>query len=213
MLLFDYFPELLKGLATTFELAAIGLAMGFVLGWILVLLRKYGGKVLSPIATAYVEFIRGTPMLVQLFIIYFGLVEYGIDNFTAAFLTLGINSGAYQSEYFRQGIESIGQGQIIAARAIGMNRLQIIRHIILPQAIRIALPAWSNEAAYLPKYGVVAFAIAVQDILSKAKWIVPTWSLSPLEVYGMVALLFVICISAISKILDIVYKRVKIPGF
>lgn len=210
--MFEYFPELLKGLAVTFELAAIGLAMGFVLGWFLVLLRKYGGKILSPLATAYIEFIRGTPMLVQLFIIYFGLIKFGIDNFKAAFLTLGINSSAYQAEYFRQGIESIDRGQIIAARALGMGKLQIIRHIILPQAMRIALPAWSNEAAYLPKYGVVAFAIAVQDILAKAKWIVPTWAASPLEVYGMVALLFVICISAISKVLDIIYNKVKIPG-
>jgi len=101
---------------------------------------------------------------------------------------------------------------MIAARSVGMTKTQAILHVILPQGLRLALPAWSNEAAYLPKYTVVAFTIGVMDLLAQAKGLVGWYVPKPFEVYTVVALIFLVLISTISKSLDKLYNRFKIPG-
>jgi polar amino acid transport system permease protein len=126
-------------------------------------------------------------------------------------LTLGLNSAAYQAEYFRGAIASIGAGQIQAARAIGMSDRMGIRHVILPQSLRRVIPAWSNEAAYLPKYTVVAYYIGVEELLAKAHFIV-TQTFLALPAYLFTALIFLIIITAFTLVLDFVYKRTRIPG-
>jgi len=207
----DYLGDLLEGLLVTFQLSFTALGIGLILGLAAALARKYGHEPLSLLANAYIELIRGTPLTVQLFIIYFGLPSLGVvfPPTLSAIVALGINSGAYQAEYFRGAIESIGGGQMEAALSLGMNRLQAILRVILPQAFRLALPSWSNEAAYLPKYSSVAFLVTVPELLARSKMVISR-NLKPLEVYLVVGLIYLATIATISKILDMVYERYKI---
>jgi polar amino acid transport system permease protein len=206
----DYVGELLEGLLVTLELSFIALAIGMILGLAAALARIYGRKPLSYLANAYIELIRGTPLTVQLFIIYFGLPVLGVlfSATLSAIVALGINSGAYQAEYFRGALESIGRGQMEAAISLGMSKRQAIARVILPQALRLALPSWSNEAAYLPKYSSVAFLVTVPELMARAKVVIAE-NLRPLEVYLVVGLIYIATIASISKILDMIYERYK----
>ena len=165
---------------------------------------------MSLIANTYVELIRGTPLTVQMFIIYYGLPSIGIlfSATASAIIALSINSGAYQAEYFRGAIESIGGGQMEAALSTGMTKTQAILRIILPQALRLALPSWSNEAAYLPKYSSIAFLVTVPELIARAK-VAIAQNLRPLEVYLVVAAIYLIVIVSISKVSDAVYEKYK----
>jgi len=207
----DYLGDLLEGLLLTIQLSFTALGIGLVLGLAAALARKYGRRPLSYLANAYIELVRGTPLTVQLFIIYFGLPSLGIlfSPTLSAIIALGINSGAYQAEYFRGAIESIGGGQMEAALSLGMSKLQAILRIMLPQAFRLALPSWSNEAAYLPKYSSVAFLVTVPELLARSKMVISR-NLRPLEVYFVVGLIYLATIATISKILDMVYDKYKI---
>jgi len=207
----DYLGDLFEGLLITFQLSFTALGIGLILGLAAALARKYSRKPLSFLANTYIELIRGTPLTVQLFIIYFGLPSLGVlfSPTLSAIIALGINSGAYQAEYFRGAIESIGGGQMEAALSLGMNRPQAILRIILPQAFRLALPSWSNEAAYLPKYSSVAFLVTVPELLARSKMVISR-NLKPLEVYLVVGLIYLATIATISKILDMVYEKYKI---
>lgn len=241
----EYWDHILAGFLTTMELYGGAIVMGFFLGLLLALLRQYGGFILSRIATGYIEFIRGTPLLAQLFFIYFlpysmnaileaqGLSPIPIGKWSfqteiiildriitytifdhrmfVGLLTLGLNSAAYQAEYIRGAIKSVGTGQLLAAQSLGMSRLASIRHIVLPQALRRVIPAWSNEAAYLPKYTVVVFFIGVVDLFGKAHFIVAN-IFRTLTTYCIIALIFLALISIVSKVLDFVHKRTSIPG-
>ena len=142
-LLVRFFDDFLVGAMVTLELTAIGLVMGFVLGLGLALSRAYGSKPLRWFATGYIELFRGTPLLVQLFLIYYGLPSLGItlSQSVSAYLALGLNSAAYQAEYLRGAILAIGNTQMTAGRAVGLSRWQTIIHIILPQALRLAIPS------------------------------------------------------------------------
>src|SRR5512138_1584269 len=164
-------PGLLAGTRITLQYAVVALAVGFVIGLAVALARVYGPAWLARTLGAYVVLFRGTPLLVQLFVVYYGLPDVGLTltRFMAAVLTLGLNSGAYQAEYFRGGIQAVGQGQMVAARAIGMSRRTAIQHIILPQAFRLAIPSWSNEMISMVKYTSVVFLIAVPDLMGQAK--------------------------------------------
>ncbi len=207
----DYLGDLLEGLLVTFQLSFTALGIGVILGIAAALARRYGQRPVSYLANAYIELIRGTPLTVQLFIIYFGLPSLGVlfSPTVSAIVALGINSGAYQAEYFRGAIESIGGGQMEAALSLGMSRIQAILRVILPQAFRLALPSWSNEAAYLPKYSSVAFLVTVPELLARSKMVISR-NLKPLEVYLVVGLIYLATIATISKILDMVYERYKI---
>jgi len=207
----DYLGDLFEGLFVTFQLSFTALGIGVILGLAAALARKYGQRPISYLANAYIEIIRGTPLTVQLFIIYFGLPSLGVlfSPTLSAIVALGINSGAYQAEYFRGAIESIGGGQMEAALSLGMSRVQTIFRIILPQAFRLALPSWSNEAAYLPKYSSVAFLVTVPELLARSKMVISR-NLKPLEVYFVVGLIYLATIATISKILDMVYEKYKI---
>jgi len=166
-----FLPDFIKGAGVTIELTVVGLVIGFVLGWVLALARTYGPKGLKVIAIGYIELFRGTPLLVQLFIIYYGLPSVGItlSQTISAYLALGLNSAAYQAEYFRGSIQAIGASQMTAGRAIGLSRWKTIWYVILPQALRLMIPAWSNEPISLLKTTAVVFLIAVQDLMAKAK--------------------------------------------
>jgi len=160
-------------------------------GILLALGRVYGNKIISGICLGYIEIIRGTPLLVQLFIIYFGLPQMGIslNPITAASIGLTLNSGAYQAEYLRGSIQSIESGQMIAARTLGMTKIQSIKNIILPQALRISIPAWSNEGKF----------IAAETFRY-------------LEIFTIIALIYLILTFVLTEIIDKIDNRLSIPG-
>ena len=227
-----YWDEILEGFLMTMWLYMWALILGFFVGLIFALLRHYGGRIISPVATGYIEVVRGTPMLVQLWLIYsilliplgrwnlYAIVPFLDRELTLIFfnpriiiciLTLGLNSSAYQAEYLRGSILSVSAGQLTAAQSLGMSKVAGIRHVVLPQALRRVIPSWSNEAAYLPKYTVIASIIGVTDIFNQAKNI-GFATLLYLPVYILVAVIFLITISIISKLLNTIHKRTMIPG-
>jgi polar amino acid transport system permease protein len=207
-------PDLWKGLIVSLQLSVGALILGLIIGLPMSIARTYGKGFVKGLATAYIEIIRGTPMIVQLFIIYFGLPDLGIllDRVPAAIIALGINSSAYQAEYFRGAILSIDKGQMMAAEALGMTRKQAVLNIILPQALRLVLPPWSNELIYMVKYTSAAFLIAVPELMARGKMII-SWTFKPLEVLFWVGVIYVIVLSIIAKIVDVIEARISIPGF
>lgn len=227
--IFGYWDLFLSGLIMTLWLYLWALLIGFFLGLIFAILRQYGGIILSRIATGYIEIIRGTPLLAQLLLIYYlpnrlvfpwnlsidittrASVSLLSDRTIIAIIALGLNSSAYQAEYLRGAIMSVGKEQLIAAQSLGMSRFSGIRRVILPQALRRAIPAWSNEAVYLPKYTVVVYFIAVLDVFAQA-YIISFATFAVILTYVIVAIIFLIMITFISKGLDVLHKRTSIPG-
>jgi polar amino acid transport system permease protein len=230
-----YWDRLLSGFVVTLWLYGWAILIGFFLGLFLAILRQYGGWFISRVSTSYIEFMRGTPLLMQIFIIYYVPLALNFPpgtwifktsfvlagkNITivllnqqilAGIITLGLNSSAYQAEYFRGAFMSISTGQLMAAQSLGMSRFSGICHIILPQALRRVIPAWSNEAAYLPKYTVIVYFIGVLEIFAQAHSIVAITFIS-LPTYLIVAVIFLIAISIVSKVLDVIHSRTRIPG-
>jgi polar amino acid transport system permease protein len=212
-LLIDSLPSFWAGALITLELTVAGLVIGFVLGLLAALGRVYGGKVGKAIAVGYIELFRGTPLLAQLFLVYYGLPGLGItfSRMTAAFLALGFNSGAYQAEYLRGAILAIGEGQMMAGRAIGMSRWRTIWHIILPQALRLVIPAWSNEPISLLKSTAIAYLIAVPDLMTNAKTIAAR-TYNPIGTYLAVAVVYLAMVFVLNEGLKFLERRAKIPG-
>ena len=206
-------PEFVQGARVTLQLTGVGLVMGFVLGLAAALAKIYGGKLTRLIAVSYIELFRGTPLLVQLFLVYYGLPGLGLtfSRMAAAYLTMGLNSGAYQAEYLRGAIQSVGSGQMMAGRSIGMSRWMTIRHIILPQALRLVIPAWSNEPISLLKSSAVAFLIAVPDLMTKAKAIAAR-TYDPIGSYLAVAVVYLVLVFAIGEGLKFIERRLSLPG-
>jgi polar amino acid transport system permease protein len=206
-------PDLMSGLGYTLLLTFVSITAGFFFGLSLALGRVYGNKIINAFCVGYIEIIRGTPLLVQLFIIYFGLPSIGIifSPLQAALLGLALNSAAYQAEYLRGSIQSIESGQMTAARSLGMNKLQSIRHVILPQALRVSIPAWSNEFIYLLQYSSVAYIIQVSELTAEGKFIAAQ-TFRYLEVFTMIALIYLVLTVISTEIIDRIAKRLSIPG-
>jgi len=206
-------PSLIDGLYVTLILTFISLIAGLFLGIALALGRVYGNKIISAICIGYIEIIRGTPLLVQLFIIYFGLPYVGVilSPIDAALIGLSLNSGAYQAEYIRGSIQSIPSGQMIAARTIGMNKLQSIRNIVLPQALRISIPAWSNELIYLLKYTSIVYIIQVRELTYEGKFIAGQ-TFRFIEIFAIIAIIYLVFTILFTTIIEIFEKKLKIPG-
>jgi len=209
-----FLPDLLRGAGMTLLLTAEGVAAGFVLGLMASLARVYGGKFWRGLAIGYIEVFRGTPLLVQLFLIYYGLPGLGItlSRELSAFLALGLNSGAYQAEYLRGSILAIGDGQMMAGRSIGMSRWTTIWNVILPQALRLAIPAWSNEPVSLLKSTAVVFLIAVPELMAKAKSIAAR-TYDPISAYLAVAVVYLAMVYLLDAVLRWMERASKIPGF
>ena len=206
-------PKLLEGTAVTIELTVIAIAIGVLMGIPVALGRVYGNKSIYAFCTFFVEIIRGTPLLTQLFILYFGLPSIGImlSPFLAAIIGMGINSAAYQAEYFRGAIQSVKKEQLIAAYSLGMKQNQAIRYIVLPQMFRLVMPSWSNELIYLLKYSSMAYMIQAPEIMSQGR-LIASRNFRTFEVFIVVAFIYLILVLALSKILDLMESRFNIPG-
>jgi polar amino acid transport system substrate-binding protein len=170
-----YLPLLLRGAATTVELSILAMTVAVLVGLLVVLVRLYAIAPLRWLAQAYVEVIRGTPLLIQLFLIYYGLPEVGIrlNPFLAGILGLGLNYAASEAENYRAGIQSIPAGQSEAALALGMNQWQTLRHVILPQALRVVIPPVTNDFIAMFKDSSIVSVITMVELT---------------KVYGMLAM-------------------------
>lgn len=175
---FEYWQMFLEGLVCTVSLSALTVIFGFILALVLALMRMSKISPLRIVASAYVEVFRATPLLVQLFIVYyivladislpafklFGFIRF--ERMIPGVIALSLNSGAYLSEIIRSGIQSIDIGQTEASRSLGMTRWQTMQHIVLPQAIKNILPAIANEFVTIIKESSICWTIGVQEIMS-----------------------------------------------
>lgn len=214
-LAFDWawLPKLAGGLVITVELTAGCMAMGAVLGLIVALGRVYGRRATYGLTSAYVQFFRGTPLLVQLFIVYYGLPSWGIrlSPFVSGLLAMGLNTAAYQAEYFRGAIQTVKAGQMLAARSLGMSRPQAIRHVILPQALRLVIPPWSNELIYMLKYSSIVYMITLMDLLGVARTIAAK-NFRYFDVFIVTALIYLALVLLITFGLRKAERRLHVPG-
>jgi polar amino acid transport system permease protein len=190
----------------------VALPFGLVLGLLMALVHTYGGKLLSRLAAAYSLLLRGVPPIVLLFILYFILSGrlINLSPFWAGSLSLGIVSSAYQMEILRGALLAVGGGQMVAARAIGMSRLQSIQYIILPQALRLAIPPWSNEASIILKDSSLVYALGVPEILRRAQQLSATTQ-QPFLAYGTAALIYFVLVFATNRALDYLSERTRLP--
>jgi His/Glu/Gln/Arg/opine family amino acid ABC transporter permease subunit len=205
----DNFDLLLKGLALGLGLAIAALALGSAIGLATAFARAYGPRPLRIAATAYVEAVRNIPLLLIIYFAYFGLPLLGVsllDNVGSFILALAVYAGAYLTEVFRAGIEGVPRGQLEAARALGLTRLQVARHVTVPLMFRIALPSLGNTFISLFKDTSVASAIAVPELTYGAIRInVNTWRV--IEVYLVVGALYLVACYAIAGALRVLERR------
>jgi polar amino acid transport system permease protein len=212
--LYEYLPALGHGLWLTIALTLIAGILGFLASVPLVLGILYGNGFWKTFSKAFVTLVRGTPLLVQLFFIYYGLPALGmrIPPFTAALIGFILNSAAYQAEYLKGGFMAITTEQMEAAYSIGLTKWQAVKEIIFPQAFRFAIPALSNEIIYLVKYTSVAGIIQVPELLSQAKFFASDTYLS-LQIYFTIGVVYLLLIWLVSKLFDGLEKKLYIPGF
>ena len=189
---FPYFMGvLLNGAKMTITVAAGALVLALVIGLVIALLRMSRSRVLSFAAYIYIEFLRGTPALAQLFVIYFGLPDIGIElkPVPAAIIGLGVNGSAYLAEIYRAGIAAIHKGQIEAALSLGMTPLRAMQHIILPQALRIMLPPITSFSILLLKDTALVSVVAAPEIMFYARNLV-TETFQSMHVYLLAAVIY-----------------------
>lgn len=194
MFMLEVFPRMLKYVHITLSLTVIAMILGLSIGTIIALIRIYRIKVLQSFVKVYVSFFRGTPLLVQLFLFYFGLPQVipqlaDMNAYTAAFIGLSLNGGAYMSEIIRGAIGAIDKGQMEACLSVGMTSWQGMKRVILPQAARVAIPTLGNTFISLLKESSLAFTLGVPEMLAQAKMSAAA-TYRVFESYLMVALIY-----------------------
>lgn len=189
--LYTFFPTLLKGAGITVGISVVSMAIAVTLGLFLTVIRLYGTRWMSALATAYIEFYRGTPLLVQLYILYYGLPNIGItlSPVAAAFIGLGMCYAAYEAELYRAGINSVPKGQMESALSLGLSRHLALRWVVLPQALRIATPGITNDFIALFKDSSLVSVIAMVE-LTKTYNILAATTLRFFELGLVVAVLY-----------------------
>lgn len=208
-------PYLLEGMGVTLALVALALLIGFLCGIILTIGQVYGPRYIKRLVDIYVWFFRGLPNIVLLFLFYFALFPmtgFDVPAFAVAVVVLGLRSAAYQSQIFRGAIESIADGQMLAARSLGMTKWQSIRTVILPQALRLSLPGWSNEYPVLLTDSAVAYVIGVAELLTRTAQVISKTG-EPMVLYLTCAVIFIILNYGGMMLIQRVEKKVRIPGF
>jgi len=204
------------GTLISIELALAFLGLGFVVGIPLAVGEVYGNKFVKNLAVLpIVEFFRSIPALVLLFLFYFGSgsLNLNLSPFLAALLAMGFRSAAYQSQIFRGAIKSIDLGQMQAARSIGMSKFKAIRYIILPQALRLSIPSWSNEYASVLKDTSLVYALGITELMRQGRYIVARTFGNAILVYVICALIYFVIVHLGVKLLDLLEEKYKIPGY
>jgi polar amino acid transport system permease protein len=203
------FPFFLEGLQVTFYIFVIAVIVGFLLGLVVALMRLSPLKILNAIAIIYIDVIRGTPFIVQLFFLYFGLnsLEWlSMDRMYAGILTVAINAGAYFSEIIRAGIQSIDKGQTEAARSLGMTGRQTMVQIILPHSFRRMSPTITNQSIISLKDTSLLSIIAIADLTQQGR-VQQSTTFEPLIVWSVVGLMYFVIIYLLSLVAKFLERR------
>jgi len=211
----DALPYLIEGAGVTLIVVAGAMVLGLAFGAPLAIGQVYGHPALRRTIGVIVWFFRGIPLLVLLFLFYFGLctaLDINLSAFTVAIIVLGLISSAYQSQIFRGAILALPEGQFKAARALGMSDLKAIASIILPQALRLSVPGWSNEYSIILKDSAVAYALGVAEIMARAHF-VATRTYQQLPLYLTAGVIFLVLTYLGTKGLRILEEKVRIPGY
>ena len=211
-LVFNSFPLLLIGAGVTIQITVLSTAIGFVIGLIVGVARISHVRLLRMLAEVYVEFFRGTPLLVQIFLFYFALpvlTGQRIDPFIAAISACGINSGAYVAEIFRAGIQSVDDGQMEAGRSLGMTWLQTMRYIIVPQAFKRVIPPLGNEFIAMLKDSSLVSVIGFEELTRRGQLIIAK-TYGSFEIWMRVAVIYLVMTLTISRFVAYLERRYRV---
>lgn len=206
-----YHSYFVEGTATTLLISFFGVIFGTILGVFLALMKLSNSKILKGIASAYVEVVRGTPLILQIFLVYYGLPEIvpmPSSRIVLGTIALFLNSSAYMAEIFRAGIQSIDKGQMEASRSLGMTNKMAMRYIIIPQAFKNILPALGNEFIVLIKESAMISVIGVPDLMYNADTLRGI-TYEPFIPLVYAAIIYFVITFSTSKLLDIVERRLS----
>ena len=208
-LMADSFPLLLAGAGITVEITAMSVGLGLLIGSMVGIARLCTVKPLRYLANVYVDFIRGTPLLVQIFLVYFalpGLIGERVDPFFAAISACSINSGAYVAEIFRAGIQSIDKGQMEAGRSLGMSWAQTMRYIIMPQAFKRIIPPLGNEFIAMLKDSSLVSVIGFEELTRRGQLIIAR-TYASLEIWLAVAIIYLVMTFCVARFVDMLERK------
>lgn len=202
-------PMLMDGLKVTIYVFVIAIILGFIIGLVMALFRLSPYKILNWIAKIFIDAIRGTPFIVQLFFIYFGVNSFdfiSLDNTTAGIVTVAINAGAYFAEIIRAGIQSIDKGQTEAARSLGLNSTQNMRYVVLPQAFRRMLPTITNQAIISLKDTSLLSIIGVADLTQRGR-VEASATFEFFNIYLLLGIIYFVVIYLLSMLASFVERK------
>lgn len=208
-LMANSFPLLLAGAAITIEITAMSVTFGLLIGCMIGIARLCSINPLRYFANVYVDFIRGTPLLVQIFLVYFALpniIGSRVDPFVAAISACSINSGAYVAEIFRAGIQSIDKGQMEAGRSLGMTWAQTMRYIIMPQAFKRIIPPLGNEFIAMLKDSSLVSVIGFEELTRRGQLIIAR-TYASFEIWMAVAIIYLIMTFAVARFTGYLERR------
>jgi polar amino acid transport system permease protein len=206
-------PAILKGLSLTLEIIFITISIGLCIAIPVASIQVFTWRPIAAVMYAYERILRGTPVLFTIFLIYFAgpAIHVELSALLSGIIALGLRSSAYQSQIFRGSMQSVGKGQLEAAESVGMTKSNIIRKIVLPQALRRALPAWSNEWSTMVKDSSLVYVIGVVEMMTRAKMIVDRTG-KAIPIFLFVAFIYLIITAAGNKALRYLEKKTSIPG-
>lgn len=209
-LIINSLPQLLKGMVVSLEITAAALLIGFTLGTLLGIAQLSKNYALTVSVSIWVTIIRGTPMLIQIVFLYYVLSVTGLSlsPFFAAVVAIGINSSAYVSQIIKAGILAVPYGQIEAARTLGISKRNMLSYVILPQALRVALPALGNESITLVKDSSLASLIGVMELYKQGQTVI-SQTYDALSVYCIVGILYLIMTTTLSLLVSVLEKRLN----
>jgi len=206
-------PVLATGAVLTMKFAVASMVLGLLLGLVVAIARIGNNRVLSAVAQGYVSLMRGTPLLVQMFVIYYGLPDIGIalEPTSAGILTLTLNAGAYLSESMRGAILGIGAGQWAASHSLGLTHMQTLRYIVCPQALRLAVPSLGNTLISLIKDTSLVSVITVTELLRSTQEIIAA-TFRPLPLYLAAAAIYWVLSTLLSRLQVRIERRCALPS-
>lgn len=206
-------PYLLEGAALTVLISAAAMGLALVLGLVLAALSQVPARPLSLLVRAYVEVFRNTPLLIQIFIVYFGLPQLGLklSPFLSGLSALVLYTAAYNTEIFRAGVEAVPHGQWEAARSTGLTELQVLAWVVVPQAVRIAFPALGNNLVSLVKNSSLVSTIGMVELMFVANDIAFN-NFRSFEIYGTTAVLYAVVVLALTRLLALAERRMLGPA-
>ena len=210
-LLKDSFPSLLSGLGVTIEIAVISLILAVILGIILGIFSISTSKILKSLATVYIGIIRGTPLMIQALFLFFGVGQafnIRIDPMVAAIITLTVNASAYMAEIFRGGIQAIDNGQMEAARSLGLSYSKTMRKVILPQAVKIMIPSILNQFIVTLKDTSILSVISIRELTATGQIIIAR-NYKALEMYAIVACMYLILITILTLVSSYIERKIS----